>query len=1097
MRAFANTTRLLGMACLLTLLLATAARSQTVGASPTDVSFGVPFASPTPSPATSAAQTVTVNLTGTTPISFTSVSVTGPNASDFAANTGNCTGTINPAVTTSCQIVVTFTASLAPATTLETANLVVVTNGTPATLTVPMNGAYGAIELFGALNTNPSLFSGVTWPQSAGNPVKTTTINLSCPAGVPFKAVLSSTPDGNGNLFQDNTLQVVNTVNGTPTTTSNVCNGGDPNFQGFTGFPAGTSNCFQQSYEGAAGNSGIFGNNPDLPLAALNNASIAQVYGIKPIDLQNTTNLYPAILQGGSQSLTVQLIDAGGDLGASTVHLVTNCTPAGVTPGGSIAGNPVTSDPSSQTQTFAFDTAPGQNISITSSDANSGVANTSGVVPVVTDFGIPQAQFNQLVAGTSAAPAVCLRLAGEVDSMGNALCKGYLIQCFNKNTNTTTGDNCVTGADQLRTLFDTAQFASPDAPEGQGNYLTAISCKKIVGPSGTCAPSGPGQLIGAGILLGSDNWLTLTGGNYSVSNCSFGNTGTLQNTVFCPLDTLTQFKGAADPYAGSTTTGRNSIFVPVANMPLPYTAASMNNSTNGWVKTGSPTAAFVSNPATYPATPPATIPGGNGFSPAPIYSLTYGLTPLGTAVPDTTFPVPGDTTNLNTNANPNFGPPACPSNGNMGTTVPGGAFTSPGNFLGLADGIYNIHYFATDCAFTEELLFLPTNTTDPTANWASFEVLSFGVDTGIPQLTWCNTTPSAAFGSGLTAWYASNVTETCSWNDPQNGGFASGFGSGTGTTGAPNVLQGSLTTTTSGVTTAGWVAGAFPIAAQSVTDLAGNTSAIVPAASFNIDMQPPTISPIGGGGATYTVGGSPATITFSCNDFLGSGIAGCAATGLPVSGVTGPTCMQTTELWTCTASVTPIAGNVGSYTINVTSTDNVGNAAPPMYASLKIVYASTQANMLFTQLPALAIPGRTLQLYIAAADFSPAKTPTVVYGGAASITMTMPSGTLSGSASALYASVNCSSFPCTDTPSSGAPCVTSTMTSGNTTTVTVSCTLGTLYDAFTTRSGDVIRVTLPIAPKAQFGKIISSSGKFTAASPITGQTSFNTPILIF
>jgi hypothetical protein len=1132
MRDFGRMTRLFGLVCLLTLTIASVARSQTVGASPTDLSFGVPTVNPTPTgPVVSAPQNLTVNLTGSTAIMFTSISSqnsatpppTTDKPTDFVVTSNTCTGSIDPTTTNYCQLTVTFTASQAPSTTLETASLVIVTSA--GTLTVPMNGAYGAIELFGALDTNPSLFSGVTWPNSPGNAVKSTTLTLSCPSsGV--TGFLSSTPDGSANLFQDNTIQIINApMNQAPVTTSNVCYGGDTNFQGYPNFPTNSSNCFQSSYESAAG--GLLGNNPDLPINS--GSSIAKTYGVSPVNLQLAqivltpgtppVSVYSAVLQPGMQSLTVQLVDAGGDLGASTVQLVTNCSPAGVTSGGSITGNPVTSNPSSQTQTFTFDNAPGQNISITSSNANSGVANTTGVVPVVTDFGISQSQFNELVAGTSAAPAVCLRLAGELDSSGNALCKGYLIQCYNPNDGTTTGDNCVTNADQARTLFDFAKFSSPDAPVNGTNFLTAKSCNFFLdgaaGGTGACAQSQPGQLIGAGMLLGSDNWLTISDGSYSVANCNFGSTGTLKNNL-CPLDTLTQFKGASDSGLGSTTTGRNSIFVPVANMPLPYTATTVGGqNSNGWTKSMTPTATFVSNPATYPAAGTSGIPSRNNFAPAAIYSLTFGTSPAGSPIPDTTYPISTDTTNLNAIAtNGTFGPPACtnpvptgPNNGAFtSTTTPTATTLNPSTFSSLLDGVYNLHYFATDCAFTEELLFNPTGSqlTDPNANWASFEVVSFGLDRLAPELTSaCTLSSSAQIYNGTTVWYSGPVTQTCDWNDPQSGsGFASGFANDgyghlpTQTPNAPTVLQGSLTTvTTSTATPSGQVAQQFTIGPQSVQDLAGNTASAA-AVTVNIDTQPPTDSISGGG--TFTVGGSSATITYSCNDYAGSGIANCSASGFPSSGVTQLPCTQTTELWTCSATIAPGTGNVGKYSVTVAATDNVGNVASAVSTSVSIVYSTAAASVLFAELPTLAIPGQKLQVFIAAADFSPAKTPTVVYGAVANITLTLPSGTLAtgGAATAMYGTVNCTSWPCTDTPSSGPACTVST-TAGSSTTINVSCPLGTINDAYTTRTGDMIIITLPISSKATFGKTITTSGKLTAASPINGTTSFNTPILIF
>ncbi len=300
------------------------ANAQTLTVSPTDLSFGVPTGT---SPAVSAPQTVTINIQGQGPVNFTGTSTSNP---DFAVNGNSCTGTLT--APTTCQVSVVFT-STQPAGTLEVATLTITSGASPGTLSVPMNGALGAIEFFGALNINPSLFSGVTWtnnPPTAGNPVSSNTVALACPAGAVIKATLSSTPDGKSNVFQDNTMRIINTTSGgTTTNTPNVCLGGDTNFQGYTGFP-GTTNCFQGSYENAA--SSYIGQNPDLATSPINTGlpgSFLATYGVPVIDISG-------LLGPGTQALTIELDDAGGDLGAATLHLVTSCSLAGAVPGGTI-----------------------------------------------------------------------------------------------------------------------------------------------------------------------------------------------------------------------------------------------------------------------------------------------------------------------------------------------------------------------------------------------------------------------------------------------------------------------------------------------------------------------------------------------------------------------------------------------------------------------------------------------------------------------------------------------------------------------------------------------------------------------------------------
>lgn len=51
----------------------------------------------------------------------------------------------------------------------------------------------------------------------------------------------------------------------------------------------------------------------------------------------------------------------------------------------------------------------------------------------------------------------------------------------------------------------------------------------------------------------------------------------------------------------------------------------------------------------------------------------------------------------------------------------------------VAEGRYNLHYFATDCATTEELNFTPS--TSASVNWASFKTVPLNVDLHAPIIT--------------------------------------------------------------------------------------------------------------------------------------------------------------------------------------------------------------------------------------------------------------------------------------------------------------------------------------------------------------------------
>ena len=919
MKLFANF-RLVTCLALFLSMLALApqlSRAQTVSVSPSDLSFGIPTGTPAPLTST---EELTVNVTGTGQVTLGNFAISGgANAGDFTINGNGCVAPLTAPAT--CQVGVQFT-STQSAGILETATLSFTSSVQAGPISIPLNGAYGAIQLFGALDINPSLFSFITWlqnPPTAGQTVQSANINLSCPAGV--TAVLASTPDGSGDVFQDNTMQFVDTVGTTTTTTTNVCLGGDSNFDGFTGFPPGTTNCFQSSYENAAAT--YLGQNPDLATAPQSGGapgSFVATYGVSPVNVAGL--LTPGVGNASQiQSVSVQLQDAGGDLGAATLHLVTNCTLAGITPGGTVTGNPIsTSDPQSLTQTYTLDSAPNQGIALV--DSTSQNPPPSGVVPSLTDVGVPQSLFNQLVTGTSAAPAVCLRMGGELDSLGLPMCKGFLIQCTDTNSGTTSGSNCDPATPSgARLLFDAAQFASPDGPVNGFNFLygpvgspAADACSNVLsGVAGAACATGTGP----GILMGSDNWLcapgqtapctplepntSTTGTVYSSANCVL--TGSVLGDL-CPLNTLTQFKGAADALSGGTTPGKNSIFIPVVNMPLPSTAIS--NSTfqaNGWVSPPSSTAklTFTANPATYSAS--GNNPPLNSFVAAPTYAVTYGISPANALLPDTTYPVPNDTTLFNpTAANPNFGTPLCSS-----STTP--SFSSPASITPTADGIYNLHFFTTDCGLTEELVFNPQGPqlTDPTANWASFRYVPLGVDTVAPTFT-CNPPNSGV-------WYKTNQSVNCTVTDQDYVLNVSGSGF------LPLVgnIQGSQSETVSVSTNVspGTANSAAPTNSLQACDLAGNC-VTVSSGPFMIDLQPPTVTgPALNPAGPYFINEQGVTVTYSCSDGLGSGVASCVGTEVLPGGRLVQVASGGTLNVTC----------AGNYSFTVKAVDNAGNVS--------------------------------------------------------------------------------------------------------------------------------------------------------------------------
>lgn len=1032
-------------------LVATSALAQTVSLAPVALSFGVPSGTTyTVAPSTypgSAPGVVTVTIVGAStsnPVMFTlAAAVTGANSTDFIIDGNSCAGTFTSPNT--CQLTLHFNASKAPANTLETALLTITSSASPGTLTVPLSGAYGSIKLFDETNITPAPGSSSFANLYA---IATKTLNLTCSTS-PVTAAISGTPDGSGYILVDNYLTlatgpVSTTVPPPPLTpvndepfssqypAGNVCGGPGSSSDYDNVHNSDDNNCVSDYYVTEIYDDGFTPSNSDPDSFANPGNSVlppvvhgTNAGGVPPVDIHTFLAGFPT----GSypEQALFTLSTSGPELvyDNSTLFLVTNCTAPGIVPGASTTLNPInTSSPATQTQTATLDNSPGQNISFTYGTGvaiqNDPTILNSGIVPIVTDFPIPQQLFSQLVGpSTSAAPAICMRVAGELDASGNPMCKGFLLQCYNSATGTTTGDNCSNSSTALqsRYLLFTTQFTSPDGPSGY-NYLTTqpwsanlaySTGQTIVDPGGyvqqvttagtsgvttpafnetvggttndgsvtwtnegvnSCLNMGPGVACaagtGPGLLMGGDNWLcgpgstavttgtsltcappeppqigaatgqTIPAGEnnagdpwYVASDCVL--TGGLAGAP-CPLNVMSSVLGAADIGPKGSTGASNSLFVPVVNMPLPTGSATLGSGwSGGW--TSSPSTAtvnFTANAATYPGS--GTIPPSNGFSAAPVYSVTTGLSPSNQSLPDTTYPISTDDTLTNSATSPNT--PFC----NVGGTTPA-SFSPTATIQNInggsnpADGLYYLHYFPTDCAFTEGLVYTPTpaQVTDPTANWASFPYTTVGIDTQAPTFSACasptvrGSSPPVPAVPTAAGWYNTDLTEQCQATD-QNyvaGQSGSGF--------LPllaNSLQGSPTEEVSVSTNVG--AGNFNPAAStgapSACDLANNCGTGTAGGPFMIDEQPPTVSASAG---TSSVGGTVITVTFTCSD-AGSGIpsGGCGIGGTPANYTAGLCAPSNGSSVVCGGTIATAILESG--TLTATATDNAGNVTTTM-----------------------------------------------------------------------------------------------------------------------------------------------------------------------
>jgi len=1053
------------------------AQSASISVSPSSLSFGIPTGT---SPAVSAAQPVTVNITGSGSVTFNSVSASSP----FAVTGTSCQNTL--VAPTTCQVFVTFASSL---TSLQTGSLTISAQGFDNFI-VSLSGAFGAIGLFSETNVmlSPSTASFDNLYTIANAP-----LNLNCPDSP--TGTLSGTPDGSGYVLVDNYLtltvggKAVNSGNNPP---GNVCSGGPADSNNGVPF----NDCFTSNYQVPAGtNFSLDGLDPDTFANPGNN-----VLAIQPPNQNNAGGLPPidvhSFLSSGTVQASFTALDQGYVYTNTTLFLKTNCSLAGITPGGTNTGNAITPDNiSSQTQTITFDAGPGQNISYNTSVANAVQAGTvsipSGTTPVITDIGVPQSLFSQLVAGTSAAPAVCLRLTGELDDLGQAMCKGYLVQCQftdpDTGITTITGDNCAPTPSTLRNLLDIVQFASPDAPVSGVNFLYNSSpnaCSNVLPSGGSCAAG-----TGPGLLMGSDNWLCTPGSpndapctplepdtatpfspaTYSPDNCSL--TGSLTGDL-CPLNTLTQFEGAADGLAGGASNGKNSLFVPVVNMPLPTTQTSIaGENANGWINSATINATFVSNQASYPNS--GNIPPANGILYAPPYSLTYGLSPASTPLPDPTYPVATDLTNYNSGVSQNLVAPICPTNGTPTSFTSYGSF-SPG------DGVYNLHYFTTDCAYSEGLIFNPQGgaLTNPTANWASFPVTSVGIDTVAPTLS-CPAPPAP---NGTNGWYTTaNISITCSENDPLSGS-ASGFAPGSAVAGTVNpnvfpgmsspVLQGSPVGSVGPIypnVASGYASAAIP--QQVVQDLAGNSSNPQGPYPTPIDMVPPTVAVTYPVGSTFTVGQSNASINYKCKD-ASSGVSVCAGQAAV------PACPVAPNLgssnYSFASAINTSASQIGPHAFNVTSTDCAGNVSSSAQVSYNVVAPS--ADMAIGAIPPAAgnvlgniKRGTTGYDYPFAIDLSTS----TAYNVVITSQFTVPANVLNGNLSASYWVGPCSPLGCSTNEGSSMSC--------NVAGTTITCNVGQVASILKLQ-GVVVKVSIPVLSTATVGTNFSSVNTVSSAN---------------
>jgi hypothetical protein len=545
---------------------------------------------------------------------------------------------------------------------------------------VPSILAQNSIQMFGPVNVRGSA-DGTGFGSSAVT-FNSATLNLNCSAS-PITAVLSSSADSMGNVLVDNNVQITVTSDSYSAGPTNVCRGGTADST-----PNGPSqNCFTTNYQGAAGNGQLTGQNPD---------TFVGTGGVAPIDI--SSHLVPGTLQ-----LQVDLVDEGSFLTSSTLYLNTNCSQTGVSGPATITGNPIPQTNPTQaqlTQNFAFNPTTDQQVQFTYDLSKAQAAGTLSItpntIPATQDLPLDPGFFQStLVPGTSFATSSCLIHTGELVA-GQPACKQFTLECTVGTGSNASGAQCPISSlpnEIFQDVFDGPSFTLPDIP----------------------TPNGPTFHQGVGFLMASEGWgASLPGGP-----CTFDAASGLENLP-CPQNLLTSFGGPGIYTATGRTSHPNSTFVPVARVPEDLTTVTVaGQHPGGWINSSSADVTFSSQP---PALAGTNLPGLAAFVPAPIQNITYGISaadsvPLPTA-PASTDTVIGNTIPCPTPANP-LDPPATVFTPDVQT------------FSGLSDGNHLIHYFAQDCAGTEELKF----TQDGSGSWSTnYYTYPINVDTVNPAV---------------------------------------------------------------------------------------------------------------------------------------------------------------------------------------------------------------------------------------------------------------------------------------------------------------------------------------------------------------------------
>jgi hypothetical protein len=218
----------------------------------------------------------------------------------------------------------------------------------------------------------------------------------------------------------------------------------------------------------------------------------------------------------------------------------------------------------------------------------------------------------------------------------------------------------------------------------------------------------------------------------------------------------------------------NSTFVSIAGVPEDHTSVAVAGQwPDNWVNSKKPKVYFTSqapnfSKGAYTLSGSTHIPvttAGN-YIPAPIHTISYGISAPNSVPSPATEPIIGDSTVVNPVVS---GGCPVPTSGSPGPNVQPNFATGPLQVNFPADGKYLLHYYAQDCAGTQELQFAlkpdPSNSNVPT--WSTtFYTVPVNIDTVAPQVKNLTiTTTGAPYKNGQTL----TATFSCSDANPGAG----------------------------------------------------------------------------------------------------------------------------------------------------------------------------------------------------------------------------------------------------------------------------------------------------------------------------------------